>query len=515
MSRVTLLAVFAGACDFGSDAPAEFKITDATLAAEPLGQIAAGGAANEGGTLADSLAVELRLQVQAPAGHWSVNVTAGGALTTPANQPATTFDSSGHGPVQVAVPLRVTGAIGTGFVHVVVGTTRGDYRFPIGGDAPSIDFCTQTTSGTCPPTGNGGTGGAAKTECTDTECTVPLAGSSVDQLHDSDQFLVTVKLPAGTAPNAAELSWPGTVTADGIFSLGSPAAPQTTQRVTFAKGTPSVTLPAFVTGAGTGIIRASVTLGAEKSESRVAVSSTEGVHRVQLDEYVGLGARNTVIICSTRSSGTLHVESEQNSGTIVPADAPLVVVPGELCPEGYPSHASFVWTGHGDLAYLSITRAGGTTKVLNAIPTLGTTSNASAAQDGDVIAICEKPATGNGDGGAGGDSGAGGGGGAPEGGCAGPWSIYATVKVMRAPQGSDRRTEPAIGAGIALELPPGIERKESGTLTTDAQGRVALKLRAAMGAPSLQTAAGVTNLPIFVAVDGRVTRDVLLHWPEH
>ena len=400
--------------------------------------------------------------------------------------------------VTVEIPVVISQPAGNGYVHLQIGTTHRDFVFVIQAIHPIIQLCLQTVGGTCnSDAGFGVESGklmGVDVSADGTTETIPLEGTSSDLLHTGDPFLVKVSLPVGMGPSVVGATWRGTVKAVGAIALVSDGGTVASSDVTYTKETNEITLPAVVTGVGVGTISAAVGSGTPTVANRVAVSASQAVYTVKLLRYAGLGAVNQFTVCSTRRSGSLHLQMADAEGSVVPSDVVLTSAIGD-CPAGYASHADLVWTGFSANAQLAISDTQGV--VLDVVPTIGTTSQVSVRQSAPSVWTCAAESSEINDGGttsAPTDSGA------DTKKCPGSASVLVELEFRRSAALPSPNTSDVASAGstIQVQTPPGISAASS-RLVTDLNGKAFLQL---------SVPKNTVEIPLVITVDSRVTQAV-------
>ena len=507
VSALCVVGAVVIACDYRSDPIAAPGVVATLSADNTIYDAGVGGVASSdnGGVPAAALDVRIEASIRAPAGPWTVITTVDGAFalaTVDGGFSTTNITSLGLSyPVIIEIPVHIAQPAETGFVHFQIGATRQTFTFPVGAVSPVVTLCTQTTSGDCVGDAavNNVSGSQSVTPTVDDNGveTIPLDETSPDLLHNGDPFFVRVSLPNATGPSTLGATWSGSVTMTGVFALSLDGGTTNRVPIQYAKGAAFVTLPALVTGVGVGTISASVGVGAPTVLSRVSVSSSQAVHQVHLLKYVGMGAENQFTICSTRRSGSIHVQSANDAGTVVPVDTTLTSS-AESCPAGYPSRAELIWTGYDAYAYLSIADAAGGIAILNVVPTLGTAQTATITMSAAPVWDCEGvDSTANGDAGTTTVQGVGADGGLQNP-CPGAATLFVEVQVLRSTQTSATNGSliPSVGSVLQVQAPNGVQISSS-RIVTDTNGKATIELSIPPNRP---------RVSIIVSADGRAAQ---------
>lgn len=331
------------------------------------------------------------------------------------------------------------------------------FRFAVQPVVPSIAVCRASPDGGCAPTINGApdVGDDAGVEW------MPLPSLPDDVLRDGDEVNLLVTTDPQPKPNSA---WEGTLTTEGVLSLDGGSTSQA-KAIKFA-GQTSIIVPARIKSSGAGSVRVSIGDGPVASLLLQTDSASVVARRITFMEHVGLRARNGVILCSSRSSGSIAVTLPLDSGVATPDKTLLSVVLNGPCVDPYPGQAEFVWTGSHPLPIWAVRDEQSDASTFVAVPTLGT----------EVSGVFAEPTFS--------DAGSGSDGGACEGGACDAGQASVLVKGTLWRNAYNGGSEPLVGTKVKATPPSGLDvealfpinANDKSTFTTDSLGNFWLKI---------------------------------------
>jgi hypothetical protein len=321
---------------------------------------------------ADTRQVRVVADVTAPPGDWQLSLAAVGALSFQGPD-AGAVSSTVHGLGDVYAEVEfaaVPQPIGEAIVQASLGTFTKTFRFLVAPVVPQVRLCKANQDGSCvDPVGEVKDAGQSYVDDAGIAW-LPVSATSGDTPRDGDRAVLVIS--TDVSPTRDGVSWTGTVVTTGVLSLANDSKSTGSQAIEFKQGSGSVVIPVLIKGAGAGSAFASIGTGPKASLFIQTFSAAVVPRRVEFLEHVGLQARNRVSMCSTRLSGSLRVSLDLDGGAVLPAVAPLSLMPGGACVEPFPGQADFVWTGSEGHPIWTVKDELGDASTFVSVPTLGT-----------------------------------------------------------------------------------------------------------------------------------------------
>jgi len=313
----------------------------------------------------DASDLELQVTCVAPKGYWTISLSSEVVeFTSSATRTATSVpcESNGVAPVQISVPIRVTGG-SSGLVRGTLGNATGSVVVEV--SPRSVSLCFADSDGGClsPPVTNPVADASAGE--TDAESVIPLPPLDNALRAPSTGFLRVTVMP----PPPISSTLPGYVGCEPDALLGFEKS-DSGLPFAFGPGDATSVLPLKLSTPGKLVCHAGLQGEPPVSSSVDVAPPVSRVHRVVSLGLGPSGARNAVRICSTATDGKIAVTV--SGGNLTPVGAiPIGPATGEECPTSYGGMAELVWQGSDGVVLWTLVHDGTQTVTTQIVRMLG------------------------------------------------------------------------------------------------------------------------------------------------